>query len=164
MHVFREVPLTVGSNYSNLWVLWRPTVTSAVISPLICGASVQLTPTLLFSRISSVRFGQTQQVSTKLDISIVGTRHSSLASPLHSRSLLSRSHTCRDTCEQALACVMIFFSFFCRVCGCLSEQGDKLCLTEGCRQREWGTINIRIGDSDIRELDFLLHLNCESIV
>lgn len=59
-----------------------------------------------------VRFGQTQQVSTKLDISIVGTRHSSLASPLHSRSLLSRSHTCRDTCEQALACVMIFFSFF----------------------------------------------------
>lgn len=138
MHVFREVPLTVGSNYSNLWVLWRPTVMSAVISPLICGASVTAainTHTFILKDIIGP-FGQIQQPSTKLDILIVKTRHSSLASPLHSRSLLSRSHTCRDTCEQALVCVMIFFSLFCSVCGCLSEQRDKLCLTQGCKQHE----------------------------
>lgn len=105
MHVFREVPLTAGSNYSTLRVLRQPAVTSAVISALICGASVTPAINTHTFILKDIVFKQIQRASRE-------RLHSSLTSPLHWRPLSSRSHTRRHTCKQALPCVGIFFSFF----------------------------------------------------
>lgn len=105
MHVFREVPLTAGSNYSTVRVLRQPTVTSAVISALICGSSVTPAINTHTFILKDIIFNQIQRASREW-------LHSSLTSPLHWRPLSSRSHTRRHTCKQALPCVGIFFSPF----------------------------------------------------
>lgn len=102
MHVFREVPLTAGSNYSTARVLRQPAVTSAVISALIRGSSVTPAINTHTFILKDIVFNQMQRASCG-PLQLIDFTSASAA------TLVPLSHA-QAHVQQALPCVGIFFS------------------------------------------------------